>query len=105
MIDLVPDQSSSVTACVRELIHELEESADCVLQNNFLRCSLGAILVSVLDLIINGIGVGWTCVLLGGLAVLLLPLIYGAMIIGPRWRMKRQHARDQESAQLAQTKD
>ena len=25
MIDLVPGQSSSVTACVRELIHELEE--------------------------------------------------------------------------------
>ena len=25
MIDLVPDQSSSVTACVRELIYELEE--------------------------------------------------------------------------------
>ena len=25
MIDLVPDQSSSVIACVRELIHELEE--------------------------------------------------------------------------------
>ena len=24
MIDLVPDQGSSVTACVRELIHELE---------------------------------------------------------------------------------
>ena len=24
MIDLVPDQSSSVTACVRELIHDLE---------------------------------------------------------------------------------
>jgi hypothetical protein len=25
MIDLVPGQSSSVTACVRELIHEVEE--------------------------------------------------------------------------------
>ena len=25
MIDLVPGQSSSVIACVRELIHELEE--------------------------------------------------------------------------------
>ena len=25
MIDLVPGQSSSVTACVRELIHEIDE--------------------------------------------------------------------------------
>ena len=28
MIDLVPGQSSSVTACVRELIHELERKPD-----------------------------------------------------------------------------
>ena len=57
--------------------------------------------MSVLDLIINGIGIGWTYVLLGGLSILLLPLIYGAIIMGPRCRMKRQHVRDQESAQAA----
>jgi len=83
MIDLVPGQSSSVTAC-----------------NNFLRCNISAVLVSVLDLIINGIGIGWTYVLLGGLSVLSLPLIYGAMIIGPRCRIKRQRTRE-ESAQVA----
>jgi hypothetical protein len=58
--------------------------------------------VSVLDLILNGIGTGWTYVLLAGLSILVLPLIYGAMIIGPRYRVKRQHLRDQESAQAAQ---
>ena len=58
--------------------------------------------MSVLDLIINGIGIGWTYVLLGGLSVLPLPIICGAMIIGPRCRVKRQQARDQEeSARVA----
>ena len=58
-------------------------------------------MVSVLDLIINGIGIGWTYVLLGGLSILPLPLICGAMIIGPRCRTKRQYVKDQESAQAA----
>ena len=60
--------------------------------------------MSVLDLIMNGIGIGWTYVLLGGLSILPLPLICGSMIIGPRCRIKRQRARDQESAsaQVAQ---
>ena len=57
--------------------------------------------MSVFDLIINGIGIGWTYVLLGGLSILPLPLICGVMIIGPRCRIQRQHARDQESAQVA----
>ena len=59
-------------------------------------------MVSVLDLIINGIGIGWTYVLLGGLSILPLPLVCGAMILGPRRRIKRQHARAQESAQVVQ---
>lgn len=58
-------------------------------------------MVSVVDPIINGIGIGWTYVLLGGLSVLALPLICGSMIIGPRCRIRRQRARDQESAQAA----
>ena len=47
--------------------------------------------MSVLDLIINGIGIEWTYVLLGGLSILPLPLLCGAMIIGPRCRIKRQN--------------
>ena len=58
-------------------------------------------MVSVLDLIINGIGVGWTYVLLGGLSLLLLPIICGVMLIGPRCRIKRQEARSHQLAQVA----
>jgi len=88
MIDLVPGQSSSVTAC-----------------NNFVRCGLTAVLVSIIDLILNGIGIGWTYVLLGGFSVLVLPLIYGTMVIGPRCRVKRQRSSEGELAQVAQQKN
>ncbi|KAF8922085.1 major facilitator superfamily domain-containing protein [Mucidula mucida] len=43
IIDWVPNQSSSVTAC-----------------NNLLRCTMGAALVAVMDVILDGIGAGWT---------------------------------------------
>ena len=57
--------------------------------------------MSVLDLIINGIGIGWTYVLIGGLSILSLPLTYGAMVVGPRCRIKRQQMREQELAPVA----
>ncbi|RDB28706.1 Quinidine resistance protein 1 [Hypsizygus marmoreus] len=59
MIDLFPRQGSSITAC-----------------NNLVRCSFSALLISVIQLIINAIGIGWTFVLLGGITVLVLPLLY-----------------------------
>jgi hypothetical protein len=55
--------------------------------------------VSVIELILNGIGIGWTYVLLGGFSVLALPLIYAAMVIGPQCRKKR--AREEELARVA----
>ncbi|GLB35921.1 putative MFS general substrate transporter [Lyophyllum shimeji] len=73
MIDLFPGYGSSVTAC-----------------NNLVRCSLSAFLVSVIDLIIRALGVGWTYVLLGGVSLLVLPLLYLEMRIGPTCRAKRR---------------
>ncbi|KNZ75019.1 Quinidine resistance protein 2 [Termitomyces sp. J132] len=73
MIDLFPGQSSSITAC-----------------NNFVRCTLSAVLVSIIDIIFNGIGIGWTFVLLAGLSLLGIPFIYLVIWIGPRCRSKRQ---------------
>ena len=61
-----------------------------VLQNNLVRCSLGAACVSVIDLIIRAIGVGWTYVLLAGLCVLVGPSMFVIMYIGPRFRAKRR---------------
>ncbi|KAF9567134.1 MFS general substrate transporter [Agrocybe pediades] len=73
MIDLMPGQSSSITAC-----------------NNLIRCTLSAVMVSILQPLINAIGTGWTFVFLGGLCLLSLPMAYLSIRFGPRIRAKRQ---------------
>ncbi|KAF9532127.1 MFS general substrate transporter [Crepidotus variabilis] len=73
MIDLLPGQSSSVTAC-----------------SNLTRCTLSAVLVSLIDIIIRSIGAGWTYVLHSGIALLILPLIFLSVRFGPRYRMQRR---------------
>ncbi|KAI0068154.1 MFS general substrate transporter [Artomyces pyxidatus] len=73
LVDLAPQAGSSITAC-----------------NNLIRCSLGAGLVSVIDLILKALGTGWTYVLLGGLCVLVSPLIYVLIHWGPTWRERRR---------------
>ncbi|KAH7930390.1 MFS general substrate transporter [Leucogyrophana mollusca] len=73
LVDLMPSQSSSVTAC-----------------NNLVRCTTGAVLVSVIDLILNALRPGWTYVLLAGVCLVTAPLIWVAMWIGPKCRAKRR---------------
>ncbi|KAJ3973651.1 major facilitator superfamily domain-containing protein [Lentinula raphanica] len=72
VVDLLPTQSSSVSAC-----------------NNLFRGTLGAVFVSVIDLIANAISTGWTFVLLGCVCAALTPLVLAVIKIGPRWRAKR----------------
>jgi hypothetical protein len=57
----------------------------CIFIFYFFRTIFTVWTISVLDLII---GIGWAYVSLGGWFVLCLPLIYGAMMIGPRCRIK-----------------
>ncbi|KAF5312980.1 hypothetical protein D9619_002950 [Psilocybe cf. subviscida] len=85
MIDLVPGQSSSVTAC-----------------NNFVRCTLSAVLVSVIDLIIKAIGNGWTYVILAVFELLSIPLIFLAIRIGPKYRVRRQRQREEALLKASQ---
>jgi len=73
LIDLVPNQSSSITAC-----------------NNLVRCSFGAALVSVMDLILTALGTGWTYVLLAGICVACTPILAVTMYMGPKWRARRR---------------
>ncbi|KZP25436.1 MFS general substrate transporter [Athelia psychrophila] len=76
LVDLMPSQGSSVTAC-----------------NNLVRCSLGAALVAVINIITDALKPGWTYVLLGGVCVLTAPLLYVSMRIGPECRAKRRNAK------------
>lgn len=95
IIDLVPSQGSSVTACVSLFFNTPISIVNLpFLQNNIVRCSLGAALVSVIDIIIRALGTGWTYVLLGGICVLTTPLLFLEMRIGPGCRAKRRSQRD-----------
>ncbi|KAF8886057.1 major facilitator superfamily domain-containing protein [Gymnopilus junonius] len=78
LIDLVPGQSSSVSAC-----------------SNLLRCVFSAILVSVIDPIAKAIGTGWTFVLISVLTVTSLPLVLITIKIGPKRRVSRQQKREE----------
>ncbi|KAJ7762584.1 MFS general substrate transporter [Mycena metata] len=73
ILDLVPGQGSSVTAC-----------------NNLVRCALSATMVACIQLILTPLGVGWTYTLLSGMCVAASPLIYVVMRIGPGCRAKRR---------------
>ncbi|KIK59871.1 hypothetical protein GYMLUDRAFT_169012 [Collybiopsis luxurians FD-317 M1] len=73
ILDLVPGQGSSVTAC-----------------NNIIRCLLGAVSVSVIDLILSRLGPGFTYVLLNGIIVVSVPLLYLVMALGPIYRRRRR---------------
>ncbi|KAJ3573050.1 hypothetical protein NP233_g2682 [Leucocoprinus birnbaumii] len=75
MLDLVPGQGSAVTAC-----------------NNLVRCLLSAALVSIIQLIFDAIGIGWTYVLLAGITLLALPFLFLELKYGPRIRRKRFNA-------------
>ncbi|KAI0727810.1 major facilitator superfamily domain-containing protein [Fomitopsis betulina] len=87
IVDLAPGQSASVTAC-----------------NNLVRCALGAALVSVIDIILNRLGPGWTYVLLACICIALSPILLFTYIMGPRWRTKRRVKRQTHAAAQATEK-
>lgn len=57
---------------------------------------MGAATVSVIDLILNGLGTGWTYILLAGISLATAPMIWFAVQVGPRLRAKR-HAKQSGS--------
>ncbi|KAH8116949.1 MFS general substrate transporter [Phellopilus nigrolimitatus] len=71
-VDLFPTQGSSVTAA-----------------NNLVRCLLGATVVSIINIITDAIGPGWTYTLCGGICVLTWPMVVLELKTGPAWRKRR----------------
>jgi len=76
IVDLVPGQSASVTAC-----------------NNLIRCTFGAAMVSVINLILEALGVGWTYVLLAGISIFFSPFMLFTYFFGPKMRARRRARR------------
>jgi hypothetical protein len=72
MIDILQSRSSGATACT-----------------NFVRCSLGAIVVATTDRMVTNLGYIWTYVMLAAICACMLPVMYIQMKIGPKWRLQR----------------
>ncbi|KAH6710702.1 major facilitator superfamily domain-containing protein [Leptodontidium sp. MPI-SDFR-AT-0119] len=83
MIDILPSHGSSITACT-----------------NLIRCSLAAVLVSVIDRMTNVMGYGWAYILLGGICLALLPLMLFEIKFGPKYRQRRQIIEDDKLLEL-----
>ena len=58
-------------------------------------------LVSVIELMLKGLGIGWTYILLAGCLALALPFVYLAIRIGPVYRVRRQKMREMLMARSA----
>ncbi|KAH4932353.1 hypothetical protein HBI79_100560 [Parastagonospora nodorum] len=78
-IDILQSRSSGATACT-----------------NLVRCSLAAIMISVIDRMTTAWGDGWTYTFWGGICALLLPLMFLEIKMGPRWRAKREAAEKEQ---------
>ncbi|KAJ7689586.1 MFS general substrate transporter [Mycena rosella] len=72
MLDLMPQNGSSITAC-----------------NNLVRCSLGAALVSAIQPMLDALGTGYAYLLLGGICALMGPMVYLVVRVGPGCRARR----------------
>lgn len=97
LVDLLPDQSGAVTACVCFLPFssvllriQFMNARFFHVQNNLVRCSFGAVCVSVVDLIIKAVGVGWTYVILAATCVAVAPIMFIVLRVGPRCRARRR---------------
>lgn len=80
IIDLYPAKSASATAV-----------------NNLIRCTIGAIGVSVVQYIIDAIDAGAGFLILAGFTGLLTPLLTVELRWGPTWRREREHRLAQSS--------
>ncbi|KZT60492.1 MFS general substrate transporter [Calocera cornea HHB12733] len=72
LMDLFPGRGASISAT-----------------NNVTRCLLAAVMVSIVDFIINAVGLGWTYTILAAWCVVTYPLVMLEMARGHRWREQR----------------
>lgn len=70
-----------------------EDSVTASAAVSITRCSVAAVGVSVLQILFDHIGVGWTFTIIGGLCFATVPLLLVERSKGMRWREERQARR------------
>ena len=71
-------------------VHILYSTTSPSSQNNLVRCSLGAALVSIIDIIIKSVGMGWAYVILAAMCLVVSPPFLSIMHFGPKLRARRR---------------
>ena len=90
-VDVLENRSSAVTACVSLKRRQTSRrDTDDYHRRTSFDAPWPAILVSLIDRATTRLGYGWTYVLLGGMCLLMIPLMYIVIRIGPRWRKRRE---------------
>ncbi|WRT65600.1 uncharacterized protein IL334_002545 [Kwoniella shivajii] len=79
-IDLFPGKGGAVTATF-----------------NLIRCAMGAISTSTVQLIVNRMGAGWTFVLIGTICLAATPIPFIVIKFGPGWRKARREKIERKS--------
>lgn len=59
---------------------------------------MGAGCVSVIDIIIRSVGVGWTYVILAALCIAVGPIMFIVLRMGPKWRAQRRAKQERAAA-------
>ncbi|WWD16590.1 hypothetical protein CI109_101018 [Kwoniella shandongensis] len=67
---------------------------------NLIRCALGAVTVSTVQLIVDRMGPGWCFVLLNGICLLGTPLVLIVLKCGPRWRKQRREKAKRKEVEM-----
>jgi len=71
-----------------------EDSATASAAVSITRCGVAAVGVSVLQILFDHMGVGWTFTIIGGLCFATVPLLLVERSRGMRWRQTRQARRE-----------
>ena len=85
--DLYPERAGSVSA-----------------SSNLIRCLFAAIGTSVIQLLYEDIGAGWSIVIFAGLCVCGIPMLLLVTKMGPKWRAKRRAKAERKAAAKAEKK-
>ena len=91
------------TQCISILIVDINPglAGTATAAFNLIRCLLGAGATALILPITDKLGLGWSYTLIGGVYVLLSPMLWVVVRWGPRWRRLRENEEKEKSEQGA----
>lgn len=86
----VPTSFNALTTLIVDIFPEAPATAAAA--NNLVRCLFGAIATSVIDFMLQGMGIGGCFTFLASLMIISIPWLWVIQSRGPRWRAEKEKA-------------